>query len=70
MSLAVASEQDAQKFDEKLFPDLDRSHLNSGQMLWAETWSYGVKTIVTDDEYHGMKKDHEPKNVTSPPVTN
>jgi len=46
------------EFGEKLFPDLDKSALNSGQQVWTRL-DYGkVKDLITDDQYEGMKEDY------------
>lgn len=46
------------EFGEKLFPDLDKSKLDGGGRLWADTRFSDIK-IITENEYQGMIEEYE-----------
>lgn len=49
------------RFEDKLFPDPDRSVLNSGQQLWAKKFGSRIDkdSIITDNEYQGMREEED-----------
>lgn len=49
------------EFDEKLFPDLDKSVLNSGQKLWARMFAGCVEDngLITDEEHKILRMEYD-----------
>ncbi len=46
-------------FDEKLFPDMDKSRFVSGGKLWAKTFAGEIRSLISDDEHQAIVKEEE-----------